>query len=341
MGTVTKSIGTSARDYSTLQSWEDALPANLVTDGNAQVGQCYNDSEFTAGVTISGQTTNSTNSITLTCATGQSFADNASVQSNALKYNQANGVGVVADVTSGVAVVHVSTSNVTVSRLQIKNTQAVFSAIALKLDEGGSAKVGNQLVLEATSLSGGGLTDGILYVGAGHKCLNALVVQRATAAAAGNNAVTLYDAGSIFNVSVVCPSDVVSPPAQGVRSKYSGNVMVNCAVFGFVADYTGTALGTSTTNFTDDTTPSTGFTGSLTYGSQFQNTTNASGDWRAKAGGGILDAGTDTHVAQPLTATDIAGTSRPQGSAYDGGAWELVASGGATARTRLALLGVS
>src|SRR5262249_25313543 len=96
MGIVTKTIGTSGRDYSTVQAWEDALPANLVTDGNSQVGQCFNDSEFTVAgdiLTISGETTDASHTITITTGSGQSFRDNAGVQTNALLYNVSNGVG--------------------------------------------------------------------------------------------------------------------------------------------------------------------------------------------------------------------------------------------------------
>ena len=92
----THSIGTTGRDYSTLQAWEDACPANLVTDGNIWRGECYNDSEFSSSgtlVTIAGITTDATHYVELTTATGHSFQDHADVRTNALKYNQSNGVG--------------------------------------------------------------------------------------------------------------------------------------------------------------------------------------------------------------------------------------------------------
>lgn len=100
--TVVKTIGSAGgRDYSTLQSWEDASPADLVTADEIWQGECYNDSEFldsgsagTAQITIAGSTTDSTRYKHLTAATGQSFQDNAGVRSNSLTYDQSKGVGI-------------------------------------------------------------------------------------------------------------------------------------------------------------------------------------------------------------------------------------------------------
>src|SRR6266436_4658512 len=118
MGTITKTIGSSGRDYSTITAWRNALPANLTTDGNAQVGQCYNDSEFTEGSNVTfDQVTDATNNITLTTASGQSFRDNASVRSNALNYNQTNGAAVHVSGSLGLTI---STQYMTVSNLQVK-----------------------------------------------------------------------------------------------------------------------------------------------------------------------------------------------------------------------------
>ncbi len=57
--TITKSIGTTARDYSNLTTWEADIPANLVTADEVWVGEVYNDSEITgtATTTIGGHTT--------------------------------------------------------------------------------------------------------------------------------------------------------------------------------------------------------------------------------------------------------------------------------------------
>lgn len=68
MPTVTKTIGTSSRDYSTLSSWEAALNGAAGGSGNDAVGECYDDSAFSEQLIIFD---NTPASITLRAATGQ------------------------------------------------------------------------------------------------------------------------------------------------------------------------------------------------------------------------------------------------------------------------------
>ena len=118
---VVSSIGTTGRDYSTLQAWEDACPANLVTADQIWKGECYNDSEFTAKVVISGQTTDATRYVWLTAAAGQSFQDHASARTNPLVYDQSKGVGVRGGPDS---LVTLNSDYARATRLQIKQTSA-------------------------------------------------------------------------------------------------------------------------------------------------------------------------------------------------------------------------
>jgi hypothetical protein len=57
---------TITRAYNSLQTWEDALPADLVAANAREVGVAYNDGPFAAGVVISGSVTDPVRSITLT-----------------------------------------------------------------------------------------------------------------------------------------------------------------------------------------------------------------------------------------------------------------------------------
>ena len=58
MATVTKSIGTNSRDYSTISAWEaDLSDASIYSNGDDAVGEMYADSTFTGNtVTIDGGT---------------------------------------------------------------------------------------------------------------------------------------------------------------------------------------------------------------------------------------------------------------------------------------------
>jgi hypothetical protein len=49
MATITKSIGTTSRDYSTITTWEAALGGAAGGSGNHAVGECYDDSDFGNG----------------------------------------------------------------------------------------------------------------------------------------------------------------------------------------------------------------------------------------------------------------------------------------------------
>lgn len=310
----TSSIGTASRTYSTVAAWLAAF----ATGG--WIGECYNDSEFTITSTIafSGQATTATDFITLTTHAGQSFRDNASVQSNALRYNQANGVG-IRKTTNYSAAISVAESWVTLSYLQIAHSgdnmaydcaTASLSGVLVDscLEESNSANSASTFVHRQRS---GG-------------CINTLIVNRGTTA----NGVTVdYATGTPYFVNCTI---VRTKTAGGTALSMNGGnpyIVKNCAIFGFTTLASGNP--SSASNNCSDLAIGFGTSNqaSKTFASQFQNTSDATRDFRAKAAGDILDTGvTDaTHVPSGL---DIAGTSRPQGTAWDIGCWELVTGGG-------------
>ncbi len=69
---VIKTIGQTSSpitpDYSTLQAWEDASPANLVTADQRWIGECLDQGTFTGALTISGTTVDATRYTILRCA---------------------------------------------------------------------------------------------------------------------------------------------------------------------------------------------------------------------------------------------------------------------------------
>jgi hypothetical protein len=313
MGTVTKTIGSGGgRDYSTIQSWEDALPANLVTDGNAQVGQCFNDSEFTGNgiVTISGETTDATNSITLQCGSGQSFRDNASVRSNALDYNQANGVA-CRSTSNYTTVVQISTNNVTVDGLQLKGA---VNAVVVQNDAS-PVTVQNCIILGQNSASGAQLRQ---HVDSTFVVRNCLI--RNTGA--GQRVVNGQDGG--FMQLYFCTIWSING-AQCIGAVNSHLTIQNCLVYGGGIDFSGGTI-TSANNQTDQASPPAGFTQQT--GTQITNSTDGSFDGRLAAGAAAQGAGaSDTTNG----AFDISGLARPQGSNWDVGCWELATAAAAAA----------
>ena len=315
--TVTKSIGSAGgRDYSTVQAWEDAITADLVAADEAWVGECYNDSEFAVAgtvVNIAGETTDATHTITLTTGTGQSFRDNANAQTNALRYNQSNGVGLR------------GTANYSNTVLVSAN---FVSLIGLQVQKGDAAGGGQR------AISAGGTNFAVRYCiveCVGGYCItcgninltNCLVVQLK----AGSSGLNTSGADASFvcvNNTIVMPSNLAAGGSWPIAIGYpSGTRNVkNCAMFGF--NSVPTSGLSYTTCYTNVASPPTGCT-TVAYdtstGSGFQNITSATRDFRIKSGSAMLDVGTtDTTNA----ANDIVGTARPSGVGYDIGCWEFI-----------------
>lgn len=313
MGTVTNSIGTASRDYSTLAAWAAALPANLVTNGNSYVGECYNDSEFSAGVTLSGNTTDSTHTITLTTHAGQSFRDNASVQTNALRYNQSNGVGIrtTANYATPIAT---SVVNCTFSNLQCKSSGA--NATIFIDSTGGSAVSFMNCVSEISSGLGLNANNS---APTSTNCLWYMHQSGAEFCFSG------YASAIFANCTIVNTSGGGGTLHQNAGS--GGSRYTNCAFFGWTTLHTGGGALTGSFNCSDVAiTFGTNNQASKTFANQFVSISNTTGDFRLKTGADCLDTGL-TDTADIPAANDIAGTSRPQGSAWDIGCWELVVAG--------------
>jgi hypothetical protein len=315
--TVTSSIGTAARDYSTLQAWEDAAPANLVTSDQVWRGECYNDSEFTAALTVSGSTVDSTRYKELTTATGESFADDAGAATNPLRYDQ--GVGVGLHVTAGyTTAITVSENYFRMSKIQAKRTTG-GGASRVWLDTGVSDTRLSQCIMESdrsatvTRFEANALVSSCCFISR-VSSVSAIV----TVAAAG---------GTMINCTLAVPSDFTAATDGVARSYASAWSITNCAIFGVtnVGDTTGI---TYTNCYTDDNTSLPSGVTNLAYdtstGSGFEGITDAARDFRLKSTSGLIGVGTTDSNGSP----DIIGTARPSGTGYDVGAWEFVASGG-------------
>lgn len=318
MAIITSTIGTATRNYSTIQAWEDGLPASAVTAGNSYVGECYNDSEFTAGVTFAGTTTDSTHTITLKCASGQSFRDNANKATNRLAYNQSNGVGINTNVAYS-TVVTISENYVTVDGLQIKGQGLGTIAV------GAGGSVTNTIVKNSIfdAVPSGSINDSAIQLNDSTcKIYNCLLILRGTG---GNTGISLGNGSLAINCTIVRPSNFTAAGKPFV-SPYGTATVKNCAIFGFSTASTGT-FATDGHNGTDQTSApgTTSNLTSLTYANQFQQSSTASSveDFRLKSGAGLIDAGV-TDSTDISSADDIIGTSR---STWDIGSWEYVASG--------------
>lgn len=314
----TSSIG-AGKTYSDPDAWLTAFAAG------GWIGEIYNTAEFTRTTTLafSGQATSAADFIRLTTAAGESFRDNANVQTNALRYNQANGVGIRKTSAYNPAV-SVAESYVTLSKLQIAHTgggggdsayvcgTGLLSGVLVDscIEESNSASTSTSYV--HTQRSGG--------------VINTVIVNRGTN---GNGLEFDYASGTPYAVNCTI---VRTQTAAGIalHAATGAWTVKNCAIFGFTTLNSG-GTATSCSNNCSDLAIGFGTSNqaSKTFANQFQNITDATRDFRAKAVADILDTGV-TDTTNVPSAADIVGTARPQGTAWDIGAWELVAASGST-----------
>lgn len=317
--TITKTIGATSSpttpDYSTLQSWEDALPANLVSADELHVGECLNQGVFSSTstlLTIGGQTTDSTRYVHLKCATGASFADNASVRSNALYYNESNGVAVsFTDTgTGGTAAIIVSTNYTRITGLQIKNIGSG--------SQKGISVSGTNVLVDSCLIDrqGGGTYNSQNVSGNGTTVVNSLLY---------NDRYLVDHNISFFGCTLrrLANSHVIDT--------YSSPTFKNCALFnGDGSDMDGKNTGTYNYCATNASSFPAGAnnTTSLTLANQFEN---SSTDFRAKSTGG-LQAGTPDSTNTP---DDITGLARDATTPWIG-CWEV--AGAAASNVKIPLL---
>lgn len=280
-------------------------------------GQTQNQ-EFTAtGVvlTISGSTSSASAYKELTTVAGASFRDNANAQTNALRYNAANGAGIRATAVNGTGV-SIIEANARVSKLQIGVSLATSAALSASQ----ANNLLENLILEGTVVAAAS-TSGTVVLSSSATMRNSIVIQRATAA--DHILGTSTGSPSLFNCTFVAADDLAAAPASILKSGASGTVTVkNCALFAgdpTSAIVTGSATYTFTTCYSD-ISGTTGVT-QTTFSSEFQDVNDATRDFRLKTGAAQIDTGTTDATN---AAFDIVGTSRPNGVAYDVSAWEFV-----------------
>ena len=138
MATVTKTIGTSSRDYSTISAWEaDLCDASIYSNGDDAVGEMYADSTFTGatttidgGTSIGGSSGQDLNSVKLTVAAA-SRHDGTAESGALLKPTAGSG--------HNQGIIRINVDNVTVEWLDIS------------LDSLDSTNTNKAIVLEGTN----------------------------------------------------------------------------------------------------------------------------------------------------------------------------------------------
>jgi hypothetical protein len=309
--TITKVIATDGSgDYTTLAAWFAGCPANLVTSDEIWDGQCKNVAEFTSAsqlVNITGTTVDATRYIVLECQSGQSFRDNANVRTNALDYNQTNGVGIRC--TGGyTGCIKVNVDFTRLVGLQVKADGANGQAADI-LGAAFSHTILDSCIFKIIAGGSNVICD---IPGTAKNCL----FINTTAAGKGAH---VYS-----NVTQIIGCTFVSTQAssgEGLIDTYNnaGDSIIDTAVFGFAAFATAGNSFTGNNNATDVAT-AVGSSNqvSKTFASQFVSTSN---DFRAKAGADLINNG----VTNANILTDISKTTRSVTTPTIG-CWEVVAA---------------
>jgi hypothetical protein len=308
---VEKTIGTGG-DYADLAAWKASIPANIVTADQLHRGLLLNQEHTTTGFVLSGFTTDSTRYIELTTASGASFMDHANKTTNPGRYSASVGAGIKC--TGTTATINVQASYTRISKIQVTNTNTTSTAQPAFYTSGAGV---TNITIDNCIFEGYGLNTaikGIFRMTMPNSFVrNCLVIQLKNDVTA--QIATLSNGPTVVNCTFVNLG--ATAITWGIATATSAAIMKNCYVGGVVSPEDGVVAATKTNCYCS--TSATNYTVAALSTANFQNITIGSHDLRLASGSALTDVGVTDATNAPA---DIVGTSRPQGSAYDIGAYE-------------------
>lgn len=304
--------------YSTMQAWEDAFPSDLPAAGIRPICELQNTEHVYTSAPLSIGYLTVTDSDcypVVTTVAGGSFLNHPDIATNPLRYDASKGAAIKHTGTSGWGIT-IGAPYTKIHGIQILITGTSSSAGGAITTTGtisNSVDI-NQCILESAGRSG---NNGTLSLrGSGSMIRNSLVVQRSTAATTA--IATLSTGASAYNTVFVSLGTTVT---DGLKTLYAPGTIKNCYVGGALNPHDGGSAMTFSNCFSDVATAN--FSLAPLSTATFVNVTDGTHDFRTPTGSALRNAGiTDVTTG----ATDIYGTSRPQGAAYDVGAWEAPAA---------------
>ena len=330
---LTKTIGTSSRDYSTIAAWEaDLSDASIYSNNDDAVGVCYNDSAFNETVTING---------------GNSIGGSSGQDLNSRKLTVHADSKHDGTAGSGARNVYTGSTN-PVLKISIDNTTVEW----LEYDCSGAGAASRQIIQVANAVITGIYINNMIVHGVGNTTGNtmAIVVNNG-----GNASNTRYLANNIIydisdastaNFGLFCTngsgkSEVYNNTIHGTGTNtgdfglyiLNGNIVAknNISMASGGKDIEESGSPTEEYNMTSDATASgTGAQASKTTADQFVSVTGGSEDLHIKSGSDAIDNGVDLGTTGNSN-IDINGRDRDaQGDTWDIGAHELVADADTT-----------
>lgn len=333
-------VGTGG-DFATLQAAFNAVPEPLNDAYEIQLlNELFNFTGLAIPLQISARTTTPTNNLTIKCAPGASFMDNANKRTNALRWNSSNGAAIRCE--DAPAIVFGGTVDyLTIDGIQfLQDAPALSSLDILKCAPADLST--NKVIKNCIVQQQGSDNNDCLFLTGKSTIINLLVIH------GGNNpdsGIKLSDAAAgyetlVIDCTVVRPSNLAATGTSiGLHNKFADNkfVAIGCASFGFITDafQLSASFGGNTTNFNatsfsdaasgfPDNTPDTNVYSVPYDTTTFQQPSNAGGnqDYRSLITSLLRHAG----VFNANATSDITGFAR--GNPPDIGAWDNGGGGG-------------
>jgi hypothetical protein len=188
----------SAIDFTTIQSWANAIPASLTTP---IVGQLWNDGAITttAGtpfLNLFGHSTTFANSIVLTCAPGESFRDTLANRSTAFAFNVNNGVALVLPSTAGnTNYFDITDANVIIDGLQIQDPCSTSNSTIIQTEIGSTSCIVQHCILDGYAQPG---NASLIECHDQFILRDSLIIDRQISSGTGVAISTVAGVGSIF-----------------------------------------------------------------------------------------------------------------------------------------------
>ena len=334
MATITKTIGTAGRDYSTITAWEaDLDDGSIYSSGDDAVGECYNDSVFDEAVTINGGGTVGLSSVTLTVAEGEQHDGTAGTGARLIR----SGGGSIISLPAGIASI-LSWLDVSSSFLGDSFRTAVAAV-------GGSSAspmrtVANCIIHNIQNSRGSAIGVGLDASGSNLTARNSICYSVETQAAGAANAIGVDIIAGGTAPSIASANNTVHgiTNQNGTGGAYAyrvgtGNATsrlqnnIGTAVSGSSTGVKSCFLATTTirtNNASSDTTASgDGSLTSIVTADQYVSSVVGSEDLHLKEGSDCIDAGVDLFGTVDDVEIDINGNDRRRASVWDIGAHEF------------------
>lgn len=328
LSTITKTIGTSSRDYSTIASWEADLDnSGIYAASDHAVGDCYNDSAFNENPTINGGTTIGLADIVLQGASGQRHTGTAGTGARIVRSGGVDGIQVNVNLSVTVKWLEInmnaqSSSGYGLQRTDTNSTSDYFQNNIIHglrstgfdtwgiESAGGPTHITNNIVYDVKNTQTGGFSN-----------------RRARGIVSTGTSVRTVANNTIYNVT-----QSSSSTAHGLLWTDTANITNenNASLDAGNDDFNGGTSGTVNYNCSADTT-ATGANSlvSKTASNQFVSIVGGSEDLHLKSGADCINAGVDLTTSPTNVQYDIDGRDRDAlGDTWDIGADEFVDAGG-------------